>query len=505
MFFKASKTGLTVRLMSALLALLTLLVLFPEKALAVDTELTYSYVYDAWGTAVDIPDTYCVGAQIDTGALDIGQLNAPSGLYVSGGRVFICDTGNNRIIELAVNEKDYTYSLKRIIGAETGAALSQPTDICLSDGLLIIADGGNNRVLILDEDLNQVREIHRPDSTTVDSTVPFVPQKLSVTAGHIYIQAKSVNKGLMEFDLSGEFLGYFGASPVKFDWQDYFWKLLATDEQRAAMNSFVPTEYNNVSVDDEGFLMVSNSIFTAAELRDGSAEPVRRLNLKGTDILIENGNQRVIGDINWDYASGPSRIVDIAALDDNSYYLLDSTRGRIFGYDEQGNMLCAFGGLGTRKGYFSSPSAMDNMGRDLLVLDSQSALVTVFTFTDFGKLVSAAIGNYNDGHYAESGKLWRQVLGIAGNYEMAWDGIGKVMLREGDYEGALQYLKYASDEYYYSKAWKLYRKQWIEEHIWIAVVLIGALLAFIFIKKVTGSVKGRIDTYETRMESHKKL
>ncbi len=490
------------RIGAAMAALFMLLTFFPAEYEAVDTSLAYTYVYDAWKSAVDVPDPYSVRMQVDTNTLDIGALNAPSGMYAADGRLFICDTGNDRIIELRLGGSDY--SLVRIIGGE-GLSLKSPTDICTADGLLIIADGGNNRVLILDEELRTVREIYRPESSTVDLTVPFVPRKLAVTAGHIFVQAKSVNRGLMEFDLEGEFLGYFGASPVKFDWQDYFWKLVATDEQRASMISFVPTEYNNVSVDEEGFLMVSNSIFTAAELRSGAAEPVRRLNLKGTDILIENGNHPVIGDITWDSAAGPSRIVDITSLPDNTYYAVDSTRGRVFGYDEQGNMLYAFGGLGTKQGYFTSPVAIDHLGSDLLVLDSSSGLVTVFTLTEFGRLISDAIGSYSAGRYAESKALWEEVQRYAGSYELAWDGIGKVLLREGDYRQALDYLQYAKDEYYYSKAWKLYRKQWIEEHIWIAVVLIGAALLAVFIKKITKSVRDRIDRYDARMETNNKL
>ena len=306
----------------------------------------------------------------------------------------------------------------------------------------------------------------------------------------------------MEFSSNGEFLGYSGASPVKFEWADYFWKLVATDEQRAAMNSFVPTEYNNVATDSEGFLLVTNSIFTAAELRNAVAEPVRRLNLKGTNILIQTGNHNVIGDLTWDSHTGPSRFIDITALDDGTYYTLDSIRGRIFGYDEQGNMLYAFGGLGTKRGYFSSPTAIEHHDSDLYILDSQSCSVTILRHTEFGELISKAILLYSKGDYNESKETWEKVLKFAGNYEMAWDGIGKVLLRQGDYEQSLKYLKYAEDEYYYSKAWKLYRKDIIEENIGLIVGIIGAILLIVVIKKIVSKVKNRVYDYESRINKN---
>jgi hypothetical protein len=104
-----------------------------------------------------------------------------------------------------------------------------------------------------------------------------------------------VNKGLMEFSADGKFEGYMGASSVRFKWSDYIWKLISTNAQTSQMESFVPTEYNNVAVDPDGFLYVTNSVFSEEELQDGSAYPVRRLNLKGTDIL----NYYLMGNYDW--------------------------------------------------------------------------------------------------------------------------------------------------------------------------------------------------------------
>lgn len=66
------------------------------------------------------------------------------------------------------------------------------------------------------------------------------------------------------------------------------------------------------------------------------------MNMLGNNILIENGNFNVIGDVYWGNAGGykgPSLITDITALDSGIYFAVDKVRGHIFGYDTQGNML----------------------------------------------------------------------------------------------------------------------------------------------------------------------
>lgn len=484
------------RFFVATLAMLIMIPLLPVTGSAVEQNDSYAYVYDSYGEAQKSPSPYECAYRIDVSEFGVGALRSAAGLFVRNDDLYICDSGNNRILQLCFRTDGVDF-VREITGTADGAqTLKTPSDVFVTDeGELVIADGGNNRLLVLDKELNLMTAITKPDDPTVDQTIPFKPNKLVVTAGHIYVQATSVNKGLMEFTMDGQFVGYIGASPVKFDWEDYLWKVLSTDAQREAMVAFVPTEYNNVALDSEGFLFVTNSVFNNSELRSGQAEPIRRLNLKGSNILIQNGNSNVIGDLIWG-KDGPSKFVDVTALDDGTYYILDSTRSRIFAYDSQGNMLYAFGGIGTREGYFTTPVALDHHGRDLVVLDSYSGLVTVMKHTVFGSLVADAVDAYNIGDYDTSKEYWEEVLRYNGSYEMAYSGIGKVLLRNGNYEEALEYLKYAKDYYYYSKAWKLYRKDWIEENIlWImAVIVLSVAVSLIW--KLIRKIREKVENYE---------
>ena len=233
-------------------------------------------------------------------------------------------------------------------------------------------------------------------------------------------------------------------------------------------------------------------MFDENELLSDKAKPIRQLNAQGDDILVKNGYHPPIGDVIWaDYAgsNGPSTLIDITTLDNETYYALDSNRSRIFGYDSQGNLLYAFGSLGNRLGYFQRPVAIDHMGYDLLVLDAQSGGVTRFELTQFGLLINKALAEYERGNYDESADYWREVLMQNGNYDLAYIGIGRSLLRQERYEEAMNYFEVKYDDDNYSKAFLLYRKQWVEENIFWIVVLVVALIVVSKIGDVIRKIK----------------
>ena len=63
------------------------------------------------------------------------------------------------------------------------------------------------------------------------------------------------------------------------------------------------------------------------------------------------------------------------------------------------------------------------------------------------------------------------------NYPMAFRGIGRTVLRQNDYEGAMEYFKMAHDRENYGRVFKLYRKEWIEKNIgWLFLGLALVLI-----------------------------
>ena len=58
-----------------------------------------------------------------------------------------------------------------------------------------------------------------------------------------------------------------------------------------------------------------------------------------------------------------------------------------------------------------------------------------------------------------SSELFRQAADMNANLEYAYDGIGKSLLRQGEYKEAVHYFRQAMDRTNYSKAYLLYRKE----------------------------------------------
>ncbi len=173
--------------------------------------------------------------------------------------------------------------------------------------------------------------------------------------------------------------------------------------------------------------------------------------------------------------SGPSKFADCTVFENDIYVCLDKNRGRLFGYNDQGEMVFAFGGNGNMDGYFKRPVAIEHMGYDLFVLDQLDGSITIFTATEFGNLVYNAIDLFDAGDYTGSGDYWQQVMDLNGNYDLAYIGIGRSLLRQEEYKEAMEYFELKYDDENYSKAFKQYRKEWVEDHI-AGIIIVIALL-----------------------------
>lgn len=478
-----------------------LMVLMSAPITTQAAEIGYTYTFDYWGDVQYSPDTYTVAGVFTSAELGLEKkLSSPQGMFVYEDYIYICDTGNNRILELQRTDKTELTLVREItefMGAEVNT-FNTPTDIAVSEEHFFIADKNNGRVLKLTKDLQYVMEFTKPTDETFDQDLSFLPSKVAIdTADRVYCVGINVNKGLIKFEANGEFAGFVGATPVTYNWTDYIWKKIATKEQRAKMENFVPTEYDNLYMDYEGFIYACTTKVSEKDLDSGAIDPIRRLNMMGKDILIRNGNWPVFGDIHWGTGggyTGPSLITDITSFNNDSYVGLDKVRGRLFAYDDQGRLLFAFGGNGNMDGYFKMPVALEHMGYDLLVLDQQDCSVTLFTPTEYGSLIYRAIDEFRDGEYEASGNTWQEVINLNGNYDLAYIGIGRALLRQERYHEAMEYFELKLDDDNYSKAFKQYRKEWVEENI---VMIVTALIIIVVLPLTIGKVrklKHEIDT-----------
>lgn len=440
-----------------------------------------TYIYDYWGNVERSPDAYRVTNVFYSQDLGIEKpFVTPTSLFCKGNLLYLVDSGNNRILEFTYLENK-TLEFSRIIDSFTAPegivnTFASPTDVFVNDdGSFFIADTNNGRVVKLDADLNYLLSFTEPNDPTYEEGKTFLPEKvIADSKGRAYVLAKNVNKGFIKYEDDASFTGFYGASEVTYNWTDYLWKKFATKAQREQMESFVPTEYSNAYIDHEGFIYTVLKNFKPAELLNDQAKPIRRLNALGSDILIKNWDPPV-GDLEWGTAAGlenPSHFNDITVLDNDVYVALDESRGRLFAYNNQGELLFAFGNSGNIDGYFRLPVSIEHYGRDLFVLDQASGTITLFSPTQFGDYIYNATEYYAEGEYDLSAAEWEKVMRLNGNYDLAYAGIGKAKLRQNEFKDAMNYFKVKRYRKYYSKAFMYYRKEWIEKNLgWVLAVL----------------------------------
>ena len=465
------------------------------NAFAADSLPYDCYNYDHWNNilytpAPYVPDGLVSGATLRFEGAPVGAFRNPQDLCVSpDGDVYIADTGNNRIVVLAQDLK----TVRRIItGFEAeGAAqtFSAPSGVAISEKhRLYIADSLNRRIVVLEPDGTFVKYVKNPQSEVLDEGYVFTPLRVSVDyADRVYVIAQNMFQGIMVFSEEGVFTGFFGTISVKISLWEKFWRKLATKEERGKQQLFIPTEFTGIDVDDEGFVYASNKD------TDG-LQAVRRLNPKGEDVIRRGphanlGGDRVFGSVG-NYA-GPSQIVDVVYRGHGTYSLLDSRRGRIFTYDHEGNLLYIFGGIGSQAGTFLTPTAIEQLGSRLLVLDSQQGNLTVFAQTEYGSLINRAVALRFDGDETQAVPLWQEVLRLDEINELANTGIGKAYLSAGDNENAMLYLRRGMNREYYSVAFKRWRNERLRNNISFILsgVVAAAVLAVLWVKAVRPAVR----------------
>ncbi|CAM4364314.1 YIP1 family protein [Paenibacillus alkaliterrae] len=425
------------------------------------------YTYSNWGEAVQSPIAYLPSRTITGQEIGIGPWTAPSDLFAApDGNLYVLDSGNGRIVVLNSEWK----AVRQMQGFQRNGqqeSFNNPEGIFVTGaGHIYVADTENRRVVELDGSGAFVREIGAPKSEVISDNFEYFPRKVIVDkAGRIYVVARGVYEGIIEFDSEGGFTGFMGTNRVQFDPVDLFWKTVSTKEQREKLIRFVPIEFNNMDVDADGFIYT-----TTADKQ--TLAPVKRLNPSGIDVLRVNGSMGPVGDLSRER----SAFIDIDESGNGVYRTLDSTRGRIFTYNEDGNLLYVIGQLGNQIGTFKNPVAIESIGNRIYVLDRDLGRITEFAATKFGSLVGEANGLYSAGKHDAAAKLWEEVLRLDANYEMAYIGIGKSMLRKGEYKQAMTFLKLGNEREYYSKALTKYRREYMREHFGTYMTMVIALI-----------------------------
>ncbi|MFC5528735.1 gluconolactonase [Cohnella yongneupensis] len=438
-----------------------------------------SYIYNYYAEAVAIPAPYLPSKSISGTDFGAGSFKEPKDMYVSKeGLIYVLDSGNNRIVVA-----DSDWKLVRILtefdnnGKTDG--FNNPEGIFVKDDRIYVADTENQRVVVLSTEGMLIRVIQKPQSDVLPQSFAFYPRKITVdNANRVFVIARGIFEGIMQFDEQDRFIGYVGTIKIKSNPTDLLWRKFATKAQREKMALYVPTEFASVDIDSKGFVYATN-------IDPGSDVPIKRLNPSGEDVLKRYGNLPVKGDVRFPIygaMNGPSKLTDIKVLDNGKYIALDSLRGRLFTYDGEGNMLYMFGGMGNQLGTFKSPAAVEAIGDSIVVLDRGAARIVLFETTEFGQKVNDAVAYHYNGDEDNAANAWREVLRLNANYDIAYIGIGKALLMEKRSGEAISYFKQGMNRKYYSTAFKQHRKELMKENVGTfltsLVILLLAWIAF---------------------------
>ncbi len=450
-----------------------------------------TYTYSIGGFVLLSPDAYTPVKTVDSAYMGLdAPMSSPSDIVVDKNEnVYIADAGNNRIICL-----DRYYKLRFTISTFTNKygvpdSLSSPNGIFVTKDRIFICDTNKNRIITCDLEGNYLDTIEAPESTLFEDGAIYKPIAIAVDQfDRLYVVSSTTYQGVIVMTDKGEFTGFIGAQKVSISLWDIIWRRFQTEDQRALSQSFVSTEFNNITIDEEGFIYVTTSSLNAGQVQNairshtksGDYSPVKMLNNKGTEIMRRNGFWPPMGEIAYstsatDKIRGVSTITDVAIGPEKTWSLIDEKRNKIYTYDFDGNLLFAFGDTGQQLGNVLGIEGLTYQGDFMLVLDRTSNNITIFRRTEYGDVMMQALNHQNTRQFDKAVDDWTEILKRNSNFDTAYIGIGQALYRNGDYEEALEYFEAAYDTANYSQAYKEIRKEWISKYILLLPVIVIAI------------------------------
>ena len=500
-----------------ILAVLSCLLMLLPVVVSAASYKTYTYSID--GAQLLSPDAYTPNRQIDSTEMNLPMtvndkgeqvretLNTPDDLVVdSKGNVYIADSSNNCIYALDSNFK-FRFKISSFVNNQgVDDALSGCKGCFVTDKYIYVADTNKNRIVIFDLDGNYVRHLDEPEADIFEDNAIYKPVALAVDATErLYVVSSTTYQGILSLDKDGVFQAYVGAQKVSYSAWDIFWRQFQTAKQRALSIKNVPTEYNNITIDSTGFIYVTTSSIdegnqqNAIYNKSGEYAPVKKYNAAGKDILGRNGFYGPGGEVWVNYSSiksditGASKIIDVALGPAGSWSIIDEKRSKVYTYDQYGQLLFIFGDKGSMLGNIQKVSAIAYQGTNILLLDSTSKTITLYTRTEYGDILIKALQNEIDRNYDAAVTDYQDILQRNSNFDAAYIGIGKAYYRQSKYAEAMKMFASAYETANYSNAFKMQRQQWANKYfivipIVVVVLLIAIVKFFGYAHKVNKSV-----------------
>ncbi len=497
-------------------ALFVIIMLASCAVMGINASSAYqTYTYSIGGYALYSPDAYVADLN---GVITYKEMNLttnlvnPSDLVTdSNGNVYIADTGNNRIVCL-----DRYYKQKFIIKGfvndkGVGDSLSAPQGVYVTEDRIWVCDTAKGRIVVFNLDGEFEKIVEAPTSNLFGDNSLYKPVAMAVDKyNRLFVVSSGTYQGIIVMTEDGEFTGFIGAQATTLSAWEILWRRFQTAEQREAQEDNLSTEFNNITIDKDGFIYVTTSGIDAGSLegaitgksKDGKYMPVKMLNTNGDEIMKRNGFWPPAGEV--DFASfaenetditGASTIIDVAVGPEGTWSIIDSKRQRVYTYDSNGNLLFAFGDKGTMIGNIESVKAVTYQGDNMLILDNTTNAITVFNRTEYGDILISAIEAENNRDFDLAISRWTEVLKLNSNFDAAYVGIGQAMYLNGEYEESLEYFESAYDTENWSKSFQEIRRIWMSDYFLLLILIIVAIIvAFVLCNKFITKVNKKAAT-----------
>ena len=484
------------RLSQVLLTVLALLMMLTTVVGAAAPYATYTYSSTKF--VLNSPEAYVPDMVVNSNYMGLSKaLDDPRDLFVGPDEnVYLVDAKNARVICLDKYLK-VRFEIATFVNSHgVPDSFSDPSGVFVNDEYIYVCDSNNNRIVMFNLDGSFHKVIPQPVSDLFDEGAIYKPVAVAVDSyGRLFVVSSTTYQGIIVMSDDGGFHGFIGAAKVEISPMEILWRSLQTDAQRELSSAYIPTEYNNITIDKDNFIYITTDApsdsdqMKSIQNKSGENASVKKLNASGADVMRRNGFFGPGGEVapstsSLNAITGASRIIDAAVGPEGTWSIIDEKRSKVYTYDKDGACLFIFGDKGIQTGNIENIEAIAYQGSKILLLDKSKDCITVYRRTEYGDLLIDALAHQNARIYDVAIDDWTEILKRNNNYDAAYIGIGKALYRSGDYEEAMEYYRAAFDTTNYSNAFKEVRKGILSK--WLVVLVIGVVLVCVLIGKFFG-------------------
>lgn len=460
---------------------------------------TFTHIDEADGSVstINSREMYTVAEKINASTLGLeNSLKGLNDVYRSdNGEIFLLGSENSVIVVL---NSDYTFNRKITVINQNGEQVEfkGAKGIYTADGIIYLCDTENSRILLLEAD-GRIKEVwDTPKSSLIPEGFVFQPTRIEKDSdGNFYVLSFGCYYGALTYSPEGEFVGFYGSNRVKataLDTLSYLWDLITSnDEKKSQSTKTLPYSFVDFAFDSDGYMVTC----TGTTAGNGKGQ-LSKISPSGSVILFKrttDGSFITSESVNFlenktivRYNAGRYQNIVSVDVDSEGYmYVLENTYGLMYVYDEECNLITAFGGGigdGQQLGLFQNAISIAINGTDILVVDSDSASLTVFRITEYGKLVKKAQTLYLAGDYDEAEEFWNEVLSLDRSNHLAYKALAMASYNDKEYKKALEYAETGLDYNVYDLAYQQLFKQFIADNfVWFFIGAIVLIVAIIFL------------------------